>query len=386
MNLIHLLNLKFGDRVRIASNGRRALPFHDLVQVFLLSRDLKQVGRLKVVLSRAIRFALPSPLADGILQNEVWQTAPEKWTISKSNLQIDAAFMLVQRRLFLEARARGGRRRFLNIDSSPQGGRDWLICESTSVCKKDLLRLAQLFVDLHSAEDDIDPESLVSGLIESHIHPPVALGSKKSGLISKFHAFCQQLFLETGSIEYFPEWMGEVVSITSDLGTESGLSSIPPDVDPYSLLSWAPRFQAGSDQAPPEVEAELQGVSQTQRSIFQRAVLIAGMNHILHNISGMIAARMVHYKWFLDRLKALVHLVTDFADRFLQTCVSPADRVLFSEDVKSFNYTIIEWRWGSVAEAAEAVLLLQAPLLFWDRAKFMMKAPTDNDDNAEACF
>ena len=144
--------------------------------------------------------------------------------------------------------------------------------------------------------------------------------------------------------------MGEVVSITSDLGTESGLASIPPDVDLYSLLPWTPRFQAGQDQEPPEAEVDLEGVSQTQRSIFRRAVLIAGMNHILHNISGVIAAKLVHYKWFLDRLKALAHLLTDFADRFLQTCLSAADRALFSEDVKCFNYTIIEWRWGSVAD------------------------------------
>ena len=145
MNLIHVVNLRFGDKVRIAAGRQRALPSNDLIQAFLLCRDLKQVGRLKNVLSRAVRFALPSPPADGILQNEVWQTAPEKWTISRSNLQIDAAFMLVQRRLFLEARAKGGKRRFLNIDSSPQGGRDWLVCESTSVYKKDLLRLAFFF-------------------------------------------------------------------------------------------------------------------------------------------------------------------------------------------------------------------------------------------------
>ena len=77
----------------------------------------------------------------------------------------------------LEARAKGGRRRFLKIDSSPQGGRDWLICESTSVDKKDLLRLAIMFSELQNADEDINPEDLVIGLIESHIHPPMMLHS-----------------------------------------------------------------------------------------------------------------------------------------------------------------------------------------------------------------
>ena len=58
-----------------------------------------------------------------------------------------------------------------------------MICESTSVDKKGLLRLAKVFLELQNADEDINPEDLVIGLIESHIHPPMALGSKKADLI-----------------------------------------------------------------------------------------------------------------------------------------------------------------------------------------------------------
>ena len=109
------------------------------------------------------------------------------------------------------------------------------------------------------------------------------------------------------------------------------------------------------------------------------------MNHIMHNISGMLATRMKHYKWFLDRLKALVHLLNDksYCDRFLQTCLSAGDRVLYEKDFKHFSHSFIDWRWGNVKECCSSVYALRDALQFWDRNKFLMKTSADDPGQAE---
>ena len=174
---------------------RHAIPFVELVRAFLLSRELKQCSRLKQVLTRAIQYALPPAVAQGVLRDEVWNTVPERWTLSRGNLHCDAAFMMLQRKLFHESLRAGGCRRFLKLDSSPQGGRDWLVTESSTARVSDLLALADAASDLlqheEGSEAQADAAVRLETQVESHIFPPMAMASKRTDLVSKFHAFSQ---------------------------------------------------------------------------------------------------------------------------------------------------------------------------------------------------
>ena len=279
----------------------------------------------------------------------------------------------------------------MKVDASTHFGRDWLLIEYISIKDADIDKLANAFADLMLGEADPDCSSdhacaakLIKRLVDIHILIPTALGSKRSDLIAKFHGLVHALFMELSMVEELPRYMHEVVTFTTDLGTESGLASLPPDINLAALIPWAMTF----DDPSVEEDPLLKEVAESQLSILRRAVLIPGMNHIMHNISGQLSSQLEHYQWWLDRLKPLVGLLNDrsYCDRYLETCLEPRDRALFGPDLKAFSFTIIEWRWGNVAESAHAVSLLRPVLRFWNSRRFMGKPVADADESEQALF
>ena len=147
--------MKFKDRCRLDAGRKRALPFKTLVQCFIMSRDLRSRRALKQVLSKAIKLALDPALAYSVLQNEDWEMVPSASTLSRANLQVDIAYMLVLRKEFQAEKARGVRRyRFLKVDSSPQGGKDWLLSEVVALSSEDMKKLTTAFNALAEFEQD----------------------------------------------------------------------------------------------------------------------------------------------------------------------------------------------------------------------------------------
>jgi hypothetical protein len=103
-----------------------------LVNVCLLSGMLSHDSGLRETLVQALHVALPSrvarPLTD-ILSNRAMYALPDKATVSRWRLLIDAALMLYMRECNLDG---GPWFRYMMVDSSTQGGRDYelIICSS----------------------------------------------------------------------------------------------------------------------------------------------------------------------------------------------------------------------------------------------------------------
>ena len=145
------------------------------------------------MLSKAVWFALDPAIAAVVMDKETWSVVPDGTRLSKANLQIDVALMITLRE---EHSAAKGKKQWhvLKIDSSPQGGKDWMLTELLTLKQKDMAMLAGAFQDLaqqkQNTEEHIQASGTIFDILKSHILPPAALGSKRASVVYKsFFAF-----------------------------------------------------------------------------------------------------------------------------------------------------------------------------------------------------
>lgn len=94
------------------------------MQCLVMCNLLSAARTLREVLAMAVRMALPSSLADPFatnIEDRSLYSLPSTSTISRWRLLLDAAFMLHRRRRFREHACI----HVVQVDSSPQGGRDY---------------------------------------------------------------------------------------------------------------------------------------------------------------------------------------------------------------------------------------------------------------------
>ena len=220
-------------------------------QAASLMKKMRALPEAVRLLSKAVTAAIPAALATGCRPCPPEAAAPSEATLSRLNFAVDVAAMLLAR-----ANARPGATRYGWADSSPQGGRDWLLSKVSVIpgdvdlcdlhdaaiavakrssspaisdsdsgsCSED----AQSDVEKHS-DCDVDQrrvcfQKLQAGLSE-HVFPPVALGLRQSDLAHKCAAFVHCVALEVSpSRGHLEEALSSVVSFTTDMGTELGMS------------------------------------------------------------------------------------------------------------------------------------------------------------------
>ena len=123
-----------------------------------------------------------------VLEHEDWDLVPSAHTLSRANLHVDIAYMLVLRKEFQARKAKRLKAwMFLKVDSSPQGGKDWLLAETVTLTTEDVAKLMVAFntlADLCNREH-ADASQEVFRIFLSHVLPPTALGSKHSNVIQK---------------------------------------------------------------------------------------------------------------------------------------------------------------------------------------------------------
>ena len=156
----------------------------------MLGRDLRNRLALKRALQKESSFALEPSLARMVLEHEDWDLVPSAHTLGRANLQVDIAYMLVLRKEFQTRKAKRLKAwMFLKVDSSPQGGKDWLLAETATLTTEDVAKLMVAFNTLADFEqgtsEHADASQEVFRMLLSHVLPPTALGSKHSNVIQK---------------------------------------------------------------------------------------------------------------------------------------------------------------------------------------------------------
>ena len=167
-------------------------------------------------------------------------------TVSRMRLPFLAAWALCWQHLWADI---GNACVFLQIDSSPQFGRDWVITVMTYVKDNELNDLQAWLTELHELaqteehcnEGDgdrggpvesfqlqrrVELTKKVNGTVHHHILHAGAVASGRGSLLHKLHCFLHELFLSIGDWEVVFRLCRTVCAFTTDLGTEFGLRKV----------------------------------------------------------------------------------------------------------------------------------------------------------------
>ena len=231
-------------------------------------------------------------------------------------------------------------------DSSPQGGRNWLLSEirmlkvsSVHVLLKLINAVGSLTTgaftddtvftdnsldgndeDVNSpSDDDVNSPSaswtalslFILGCFDHHVPPPAALGSKAEGFVQKMAAWLHSMFLEFPTKETLKRALDNVVCFTTDLGTEVLFA----DSVQKSFEQWFPvqhsRVQSTLQQDC-GMQEDMNDVAHEETGFTcKKSLAWPGLMHILHGVTAeMLEKACVHWTWFLTILRAVCQLLT----------------------------------------------------------------------------
>ena len=214
----------------VASSARRSRFAYDLATLVLAMVSagyLRDSGDLRTVCEYAIRLAVPVPsLRDyllGILRQG--HTVPSRTVLYRHRLTVSLA---VCRVLALHNTSLlndpDGIVSWATMDSSPQGGYDWVLCGITTLSLRDAQRAFDISLELCTPALDNDEAASKVADLQSMLHlrqgVPTAVGSGRATIRHKTHAFLHALRLQCDSWPHVIGLTDSILSYTGDLGTE----------------------------------------------------------------------------------------------------------------------------------------------------------------------
>ena len=371
----------------------RSTPYRAafVIQVLLQCDLLKSDASLKESVKQALMLILPKSLRSMFLEMVDEHVSPSPGHIRRWRLLLDAAFMKQMRvRRQKDWEEHRASVRWMMVDSSPQGGRDY---ELVVLCKAylDDLQHALDLVDVmknksrtrHTYEDDeafiLEQEALQRDIRQTLVMerpPPVVLGSGRTSLPDKFAATAHALFLETGSSGNLAALASEVVSCTSDLGTEFNIVRVR-GARVRDLLPWLPEESQRHEDDWPEPE---------QFVHFENALAMPGILHILHNAAKRMLDGLPELNGAVSSLATVADLLrkTHTRERLCQRCfdTSIVGRQL-RPMIEAFQGKVHAARWGTIAFATQQMLQIERPLRWgWNLPLFLGASGNDASEQS----
>ncbi|CAE7253642.1 unnamed protein product, partial [Symbiodinium necroappetens] len=320
----------------------------------------------------------------------VWEKIPSGPTLSRSQLLIDAALCGYMRERF----SQHDFVLYLLADSSPQAGHDYLLSTAVMIRRDELQKCADAakymraswddFVSAYKNDDhnkmkDIATSRQLHGCtlkscILTHRLLPMAMGSGASGLDHKASALARSLFAETQSLPDLQRVLSQVVSFTTDMGTEFSIADMAGLTLKEILPSWASEGQLERDfddceaePLPPQAQADSEGY------FLPRAITVPGLNHVIDNmLSDMNQAFSCWDSW-IGEFKPLVALLhhTHLRQRFVATCLKDTRHSWMQRHFETGVPQYADWRWGTTVLVLQRLLPLRRLLQSaWDPNRY----------------
>lgn len=120
---------------------------------------------------------------------------------------------------------------------------------------------------------------------------------------------------------------------------------------------------------------------------FTRSVFIAGPHHVVHNLTEGFEVVLVHWVWYIMRLKHVCRLLSNqwSKRRLLQTCFSNGVALLYNRSIQAFCIKVYEKRWGTAMAAISLLLPVSDGLRqFWNKARFQAGFGHGHENDAPA--
>lgn len=236
-----------------------------------------------------------------------------------------------------------------------------------------------------------------------HVAPIIMLAHSRTNLPAKTRVFLHTLALLCSSRSALCELCDSVVSLHTDYGTEKGISRIshcPLDLFlPYMHAGeevtgkgdseiFAQEFQA-HDVENLFVDEECQDVWEGVVS-FDPCFEGPDMMHIIHNATNYLEDVVDCYAPTIAALKSICALLAgrESKQQLIETCFQAGPSIAFAEEIKSFNITVHDKRWNTIASGIEEVNNLEPALRsHWNLCQFLGKTDdvrAEREDEAPA--
>eukprot|EP00971_Amphidinium_carterae_P352692 6492704-Amphidinium_carterae.2 len=340
---------------------------------------LRNTGDLYSVLLESLEMVLPATLrvACRTLMQESSSAVPHASTISRWRFLLDGAYMMCKRVQNTSTRCF----RYLMADASKQHHREFEHILERSVPRDAVARLhMEAVVPLPPKPEDVqfrrtgdieNPDVLAEDmrLLESlsaqlHWHhlPVIALNTGRSTLSDKFASILHGIYLETGTVASLQDYTSSMCVMTSDLGTEFMLNTVAP-TPINTILPWV--GAADMDDLDAEFASEV---------CFQSALAVPGILHVLHNATADLLSYVTVLNESAEQLVTVANFLREpeHKQRLSATCFSAPIASEFRREVCAFRGKVVRQRWGSMADAVQALLHLRRPLVrYWNLDTYM---------------
>jgi hypothetical protein len=352
------------------------------------------------------------------------ESHPHKLKLSMKRLALsfDIAFMQFRQQLWCPDTLV-----YCWADASPQAGREWFLSQQTEVDRKRVVETwkAALFLEKRRyatklarngcggfapTEDNVSEEEEGPGhdetdlglsadqniqaaelcilhSVRTHVNVPAALGLGRATLVDKAAALAHAWFLETPSMAAMTTSTCNVVSFTTDMGTEMGLSALPmfgSHADAQLLPQWM-RVTALDFEMDIGVG---DGVDEASEKLFlRRAIAVPGLLHIFHNMMQDVDTSLSFWRHFWPQVKNIERLFTSRIkrERVIARCFKNVPHYASLELLlQDWTGTIHEERWGDIVnflfKARPVLLGLRA---VWNEAAYRQNITEQERDEGE---
>ena len=375
---------------RWKQEGRKRYEMEYLVMIVRLADVLRNDGQIREALDTAGRlFGLPAQWLSDDAQ------LPAKSTLSKYRFILDAAHALQWREWLRNALQHGGLKVFLLCDSSPRAGVEWIyievyIIKSTDVvafskAMREIIRLRSLPGDHRDKIRALSAQ--MEKLLIHHILIPCGLGARYCSLAHKWAALLHSVRIEAYDWAMVSNFMGSVINITSDMGTEATLKDVP-SIDPNVMFPGWEECRLEEEQTL-DPDSPLPS-SSPRRVDLRRAMRIIGEEHVLHTIQRHIFDKCTGFKAWYQKGREVARLLGRqfYRKLIIKEFLSTPDMRWLAELLEAGIPEPYEGRFGTIMCFLEAVIPCEDIVRVFKPHVFNRKQEDDGEvfvDVGKAC-
>ena len=214
-----------------------------------------------------------------------------------------------------------------------------------------------------------------------HVPPPSGLGAARESLQHKLGAVLHSLRMSCDSDAKLQDMANHTFSVTTDMGTELGLSDAVGCAELWSYFTPAlPGMPGGPaaevlepDEGTVQELAPAAVARQLQDHVFPMSIPIPGLCHILDNATHDLLDSLPGWGDYLPHLQTMTDLLCQpwSRERFDATCTKGRGLNHFEGMFDRSFKPIVGWRWGTLCDTLSWLTVLRIPLqAAWDSQAF----------------